>query len=240
MSNLIQRVDGRLRRQRAARRVGTLSRQVVAERLTYLSWEKLGSLERCLEEVRRGGVEGDVIEAGIAMGGSAIVLASGMGPDRSFHGYDVFGMIPPPSEHDDEHTHERYRTIAEGQARGLGGDEYYGYQDDLYDRVVGALESHGVKVDGERVALHRGLFEDTLRPEKPIALAHIDCDWYEPVRTCLERIHPHLSPGGFIVLDDFFDYAGCARATHEYLAAHDDLRMVRAPGNAVIKRIPVG
>ena len=238
--SLIGRVEGRLRAERAARRVSPIARQVVAERLTYLSWPKLSSLERCLTELRREGVEGDVIEAGIAMGGSAIVLAQGMGPGRSFHGYDVFGMIPPPSEHDDAHTHERYKTIASGKARGLGDDDYYGYQDDLYDRVVGSLESHGVPVDGERVALHRGLFEDTLRPDKPIALAHIDCDWYEPVRLCFERIHPHLSPGGFIVLDDFFDYAGCARATHEYLAAHDDLRMIRAPGNAVIKRMPAG
>ena len=44
--------------------------------------------------VVRRGVHGDFVEAGIALGGSAIVLARLMGADRRFHGYDVFGMDP--------------------------------------------------------------------------------------------------------------------------------------------------
>jgi len=38
------------------------------------------------------------------------------------------------------------------------------------------------------------------------------------------------------VLDDFFDYAGCATATHEYLAQHADLRMIRTDASAVVRR----
>ena len=48
--------------------------------------------------------------------------------------YDVFGMIPPPGEHDGADVHERYAKIAAGDARGVGGETYYGYRDDLYER----------------------------------------------------------------------------------------------------------
>ena len=37
---------------------------------------------------------------------------------------------------------------------------------------------------------------------------HIDCDWYEPVMLCLERLHPLLSPGGYVIADDYFDWEG--------------------------------
>ena len=38
---------------------------------------------------------------------------------------------------------------------------------------------------------------------QPVALAHVDVDWYEPVMTCLERVFPQLVVGGSIILDRF-------------------------------------
>ncbi len=71
-----------------------------------------------------------------------------------------------------------------------------------------------------RVSLHKGLFEDTLHPAGPVAFAHIDCDWYEPVKLCLERLHPRLEPGALVAIDDYHDYAGARKATDEFLAEH--------------------
>ena len=68
-----------------------------------------------------------------------------MDAGRTFHGFDLFGTIPPPSERDPAEAHERYARIREGQARGLGrGDEYYGYVDDLLARVEREFARHGV------------------------------------------------------------------------------------------------
>jgi asparagine synthase (glutamine-hydrolysing) len=217
------------------RRLSPLARRVKKERLTYLTAEKLAGLEWCASQVQRRGVPGDVIEAGVALGGSAILLASRLTPARALDGYDVFGTIPPPSERDEPDSHARYRTIASGESQGIGGDEYYGYVDDLYEKVVATFRAHGV-APGDRVRLHRGLFEDTLHPSRPLALVHIDSDWYDPVRLCLERTYPHVSRGGFVVLDDYHDYAGCRTATDEFLAAHADMAPVRDRGNLVLQR----
>jgi O-methyltransferase len=119
------------------RRLSDLARAVSRARLTYLNAAKLHNLERCLRQVEDGDVPGDCVEFGVALGGSAILVAAQMGPDRRFTGYDLFGVIPPPSERDDDKAHERYRVIAGGNSPGIGGDRYYGYEPDLLGKVKG-------------------------------------------------------------------------------------------------------
>jgi hypothetical protein len=54
--------------------------------------------------------------------------------------------------------------------------------------------------------------------DQPVALAHIDGDWYESVMTCLQRIEPHLSEEGILVIDDYDAWSGCRTAVDEYFA----------------------
>ena len=63
----------------------------------------------------------------------------------------------------------------------------------------------------------KGMVQDTLKVESPVALAHIDVDWYEPVMTCLIRLYPKLEVGGSIILDDYRSWGGCKKATDEFL-----------------------
>ena len=75
--------------------------------------------------------------------------------------------------------------------------------------------------DERNVELVKGLFEDTIDLDAPVALAHLDGDWYESTMTCLERIAPLLVPGGRIVFDDYYYWSGCRRAVDEYFADRD-------------------
>jgi asparagine synthase (glutamine-hydrolysing) len=90
-------------------------------------------------------------------------------------------MIPPPDDNDGDDVHHRYRLIASGAALGIDGDRYYGYEPDLKIRVIEHFRKLGLPVDRHHVELHSGLFEDTLHPAAPVALAHIDGDWYRAV-----------------------------------------------------------
>jgi asparagine synthase (glutamine-hydrolysing) len=223
-------------REQALAKLSPLARRVLEENLTYLAPRKLLRIERCLTRIERDSVPGCLVETGVALGGSGIVIAS-HARGRAFHGYDVFGMIPPPGPNDPPEVHERYRVISSGESRGIGGETYYGYRDDLYDEVAAAFAAHGLEIDGRARSLHRGLFEDTLSLDEPVALVHIDCDWYEPVMLCLERLYPLLSVGGFIVADDYFDWEGARRACDEFLAAHADLERVTERGHLIVRRI---
>jgi asparagine synthase (glutamine-hydrolysing) len=203
-------------------------RQVRKRRLTYLGYDALSDLERTVRWLDVERVPGIIVEAGCALGGSTVVLGMTKHPDRPLRAYDVFGMIPPPSDADGADIHARYETIVRGESSGIGGDRYYGYTDDLRDKVANTLRSFGLDLDARRIELVQGLFQDTLRIDEPVALAHIDADWYESVRTCLERIEPHLSPGGVLVIDDYDHWSGCRKAVDEYFATrHDRYAFIR-------------
>ena len=210
-------------------KVRAIGREVRDRKLTYLSPKKLRSLLNAVDAVTLAEVPGDFLEFGVALGGSGICLASRLEPGRRYLGFDVFGMIPPPTEADGEAVGRRYRTIAEGRSEGIGGGQYYGYVDDLHATVSDSFAALGLPVDGERILLVKGLFEQTVvqHGDATVALAHIDCDWYESVRCCLDFVWPRLSPGGQVVLDDYDHWDGARKATDEFLGAHDDARILR-------------
>lgn len=221
------------------RRQLTETAQAVREaRLTYLSPAKLHNLERHLEQIEADGVEGDCVEYGVALGGSAILIATLMGPDRRFTGFDLFGTIPPPSERDAADSHARYEVIASGRSSGIGDDRYYGYEDDLYGKVVRNFRTFGLDAEGPHASLVKGLFAETVAfaPDKKIAFAHIDCDWHDPVALCLAKTYERLSSGGVIILDDYNDYGGCRTATTDFLRDHADMRLTDDTHNAVLLR----
>jgi O-methyltransferase len=225
---------------RARALLSSRSRAVIDEKLTYLDAEKLGRLERAAEAAFTRGPKGDALEFGVALGGSAVVIAEiATSHGRAFHGFDVFSMIPPPaSPKDDDKSRKRYEVIAAGDSEGIGGDIYYGYRDDLYAEVCETFARHGFPIDGERVTLHRGLFEETWPnySSRRVAFAHIDCDWYDPVKFCLERIAGRMDVGGRIVLDDYHDYGGCRQATDEFLRLHPEFETYDGPNVVLLKQ----
>lgn len=225
LKRIARRVANRPVRSRALAGLSESERALIdrvrAKKLTYLSERKLASLAATCRGLERDGIEGVFIEAGCALGGSAILVASIKAPDRKFNVYDVFGMIPPPTAEDPQDVHQRYREIAAGKSKGLGGDEYYGYQTNLYEAVASNLNDFGINLESGRISLIKGLVQDTLFLDGPVAFAHVDVDWYEPVMTCLTRIYPKLSVGGCMILDDYQDWGGCRKAADEYLSGRD-------------------
>jgi O-methyltransferase len=231
---LMERVRWRIEEQS----LSSVAKSVRKHHLTYISPTKLRRLEHALSSVNNNQVEGDVIEFGVALGGSAIVLASKIEPPRRFFGLDVFGMIPPPNPlKDDVDTLKRYEVISSGKSRGIGNDEYYGYRKELYEHVCNAFETYGLPVDGNRIQLHKGIFDSTwpLLDIGSVALAHIDCDWHDSVAYCLAVIANLVSPGGVIVIDDYYDYGGCRLAVDQFLSQRSDYSF--EPGsNPILRR----
>jgi len=218
MNQLLKRLRNRLQ----LRFAPPVVRAVRADALTFLGCEALSDLYRTVRRYERQRAPGILIEAGCAAGGSAIVIAAAKARERRFCVYDVFDMIPPPSDQDDGGEHARYEVIRSGRAKGLGDKKYYGYEEDLQAKVAANFEHYGLPVRERNVELIKGLFQDTLHVTEPVLLAHLDGDWYDSVMTCLTRIAPHLVPGGVFVIDDYFSWSGCRKAVDEYFADKRD------------------
>lgn len=192
--------------------------RVTRERLSYLGIGALTDLHEAVREVEQAGLEGILIEAGCALGGSALVMGKAKEATRPLHIFDTFGMIPPPGEGDGSDAHERYEKIASGASEGIKDDTYYGYMPDLLARVQENFDRYELPAGPNHVAFFQGLYEERLHVEQPVALAHIDCDWYDSVITCLERIEPQLVRGGILVIDDYWSWSGCRAAVDDFFA----------------------
>ena len=76
-----------------------------------------------------------------------------------------------------------------------------------------------LRIPKSRVHIIKGWFEETFPTVKieKISLLHIDADWYESVKLCLEWFYDNVQPGGFVVLDDYGTWPGCKRAVDEFI-----------------------
>lgn len=195
---------------------------VWAESLTYLGEPALTELYNQVIQIEKQKFPGILIEAGCALGGSAIVIATAKSKQRPFFVYDVFDMIPPPSDQDEADVHNRYEVIKSGQSKGIRGKKYYGYEEDIFSKVTENFRKYSVPVQANNIHLIKGLFEDVLRVEEPVALAHLDGDWYSSVMTCLRNIEPRLVSGGVMIIDDYYTWSGCRKAVDEYFLDKQD------------------
>lgn len=197
-------------------------RKIKLRKYSYLSYKALYELQNTVKTIESKNVRGLFLEAGCALGGSAILISLNKFRGRKLYIYDVFGQIPPPSENDDEDVHKRYETITSGAAKGINGEEYYGYKNDVLTEVINNFSDFNIETESSNIYFKKGLFEDTMTINEKVAFAHIDSDWYKSVKVCLERIVPFLEKGGVIIIDDYYTWSGARKAVDEYFKDQKD------------------
>jgi asparagine synthase (glutamine-hydrolysing) len=187
-------------------------------KITYLTKLKLLDIARSLEQVNTENVIGSIVECGVGLGGSSILLEKVNIQKRDLLMYDVFGMIPAPTDEDESDSRNRYAEIASFRSPGIGGNLYYGYEQDLLKKVKSNFEEFFIDTKEKHIKFIVGDVRSTLElGDMKIALAHIDLDWYQGVQVALVKLWKNLSSGGVIIIDDYWAYNGCKKATDEFL-----------------------
>ncbi|WP_208459105.1 TylF/MycF/NovP-related O-methyltransferase [Paraburkholderia sp. BCC1876] len=177
-------------------------------------------------------VPGDFIETGVWRGGVTILLRAALNAfgdrGRSVWVADSFAGLPTPDPAVD--LREAIWHHLMGAVGGLRSD------------LASVRESFArAGLLDRRVRFLPGWFADTLpaAPIERLALMRLDGDWYESTRVALDALYSRLSPGGFVIVDDYGLPTGCARAVDEYRAAHGiDAPLTRVNGQAVYWRKP--
>jgi hypothetical protein len=214
---------------------------------TMIGMRRLDNLQALLERVLADGVPGDVIETGVWRGGSTIfmrgVLKAHGVTDRVVWVADSFEGLPKPDQPGMEHSYsseeqvDMWRTairrhplavmvIAARMRRGTS-----------YEEVQANFERYGLLDD--QVRFLRGWFRDTLptAPISQLALMRLDGDLYDSTRDALQSLYPKLSPGGYVIIDDYGTYSECRRAVHDYLDSSGEAAdLERVDENAVFWR----
>lgn len=68
--------------------------------------------------------------------------------------------------------------------------------------------------------------------------SHLDCDWYESVKVCLDHLYDRVSPGGLIQIDDYGHWKGARKAVNEFFLRRSievRLRRLDYSGRQMIK-----
>jgi len=165
---------------------------------------RLRGLYQAVHHVVAGAVPGAVVECGTARGGSAALMGlalARLGAERPLWVFDTFEGIPPPTAADPDEAIARLYT---GDFRGE------------LPEVRALFERLGIL---SRTRLVKGLFQDTVPTAavNPIAVLHLDGDWYESVKVCLDHLYDRVSPGGIIQIDDYGHWEGARKAVDEFL-----------------------
>ncbi len=158
-------------------------------------------------------VAGAFVECGVAQGGCAALIAMVADSDsanRHCWFFDSFEGLPDPTSDDFEEgrTGRHIRPLPKGSCLGT------------LEQVSELLfETFGFS--RERITLVKGWFQDTVENHAPqmgsIALLRIDGDWYDSTMCCLEALYDRVSPGGHVIIDDYFSCYGAKKATDEFL-----------------------
>jgi len=174
-------------------------------------------LEHSYDEARkvlRAHVRGAFVECGVARGGCAALLAMvAAEDDRPCWFFDSFAGLPDPTVDDFQggKTGDHVRPLPRGSC--CGGLEQVAQL--LFDYF--AIRKNNVR-------LVEGWFQDTClvaaKEVGPIAFLRIDGDWYESTKLCLEVFYDQVSPGGCLLIDDYFSCYGARRATDEFIRQH--------------------
>lgn len=177
---------------------------------TLLDEVGLDNIQRCVIQLLENRVPGDLIECGVWRGGSCIFMrgllrAYGDGR-RQVWVADSFQGLPEPDPKSsplDAISHEFLRVIG-GLACGLEEVAENFRRFDLLDR---------------RVRFLPGWFQDSLPSAsiEKLALIRLDADYYESTHQALEALYDRLSPGGFVIVDDYGSSAlGARRAVDDF------------------------
>jgi O-methyltransferase len=165
------------------------------------------NLELC---ARFAAIPGCVVECGVWRGGMIAGMAEVLGADRQYFLFDSFEGLPPAREELDGASAVAWQTDTKSP-------NYYNNCAAAEEEAAGAMKLSGAT----SFSLVKGWFNQTLpsfTPPCEIAVLRLDCDWYDSVRLCLERLYPHVAPGGIVIVDDYYTWDGCAHAVNEFIS----------------------
>jgi predicted O-methyltransferase YrrM len=92
----------------------------------------------------------------------------------------------------------------------------------------------------EQVVFLEGWFKDTLHkaPIEQLALLRLDGDMYESTMDALDALFAKVSPGGFVIVDDYV-LKPCAKAVNDFREKHGITSLMQeVDGSAVWWQVP--
>jgi Macrocin-O-methyltransferase (TylF) len=198
---------------------GFIAHYIRGTALTMLPTVRLNHLQSCIIDVINRSIPGDVIETGVWRGGATIFMRGIFKifdvRDRAVWVADSFEGLPVPDG-------DRFPLEAKAHA-GPFMTKVCNHLAVGLDEVKGNFAAYGLLDD--QVHFLKGWFSETLpgAPIERLALMRLDGDLYDSTRDALVNLYDRLSPGGYVIIDDYGEdsWTYCRRAVDEFRTERD-------------------
>jgi O-methyltransferase len=176
-------------------------------------WKALENAFEVTALAEKKKIEGALVECGVAEGGTAAMMAltnREIGTIfRPKWFFDSYEGLPEPTAEDYEggKTGHFIRPLPKGAC--LGTIEQ-----------VSNLMFDKLRFSAKEVNLVKGWFQDTVPVHRkkigPIAVLRLDGDWYESTKIPLDNFYDQITPGGYVIIDDYGTCFGSRKAVEEF------------------------
>lgn len=182
---------------------------LMCRRYSMNDYSSLSTIHDLSKIINKEKISGNFVECGCCNGGAG-AMATKYLKDRDFWLFDCFEGLPMPTDFDVKNDN------------GINAKELWKPEWDKGSvEKVKELYFRKLKMREGKIRIIKGLFQKTV-PEcknkiNKIALLHLDGDWYESTKVCIENLFDKVEKGGFIVVDDYGHWRGCKKAIDEFL-----------------------
>jgi O-methyltransferase len=177
---------------------------------TMIGLRRLDNLEQCVRDVIEKQVPGDLIETGVWRGGACIFMRAMLKAfgeqQRTVWVADSFRGLPKPEADRTDDVEDALWT--------------YDFLAIPLERVQANFKRYDLLDD--QVRFLPGWFQDTLptAPVEQISVLRLDGDMYDSTMVALRSLYPKLSPGGYVIVDDYHAVRACKEAVDDYRTEH--------------------
>ena len=210
------------------------SKDAHGNRTTLVPWFRAILAYHALRDINNEDVPGDIVEAGTWRGGvscfmsrvqlraelqwsnlTATLQSNLSTSTRRVWLFDTFDGMAEPTKQDDRKSHLMWYNNTDSFCPFVDGKWCKARLDGVRQHV---LDRGGYP--SPLVHFVKGKVEETLPAvELPlqIAVLRLDTDFYASTAAELKTLWPKLSPGGWLYVDDYWDFGGARKAVLEWL-----------------------
>jgi hypothetical protein len=174
---------------------------------TMTSTERIEGLHTALQSVHENKIAGDFVECGIWKGGNIVIAKKffdSVNNIKNFLCYDTFEGMTEPGEFDGDKAHKTWQGKSKCEAGMEEVVEVFKFHNLLDDRIK------FIKGDVRKTLLDENNLPDS------ISILRLDTDFYDSTLIELELLYPRLTPGGYLIVDDYGHWRGSRHAVNEY------------------------
>ena len=208
-----------------------------ANALSMAGKRRLDSFSALVSLAVEDGVPGSVIETGVWRGGASFMAAKTLdllgdkAKGRRVYLADSFQGIPEQGKYEAASgTRPKSCGKACMKSGATKGQDVLAHTLDIlnnnsHERV--RRDSTLLGLNTSRLTFVVGYFNDSLpaliaaEPNVQFAVVRLDGDTFKSTYEAIEILYPRLSPGGFLIVDDYVDWASCRRAIRVYRSEHN-------------------